>query len=704
MSQLLSEHSFNGGSASALTLDDALRNTFAPGSRNQLTLGQGVGGGSRPWKGMQSKGAGTGIRKLVQVNSTWGGLKDISTLQGAGSLFSDIGQALFFIGGGQVSIEGVDLAGLIASTNLQVSISVAGVYSAATTYDCGLPQSSAPDCAILTTPGAGNTGQINGPVSFKIARVRLSTGGRSIASAMSAVLVPANQSIRITFPLPSDGQDTWRVFSTQEGFGGIGLAYALKYGSGSSAVLDIPESVVAAGVVDGVTRSLEFDFKTGDLIPELAYIDDYPPPAGTHAVRLENVMVVLGAFSDSVSAVTTTDTGTVGACSLPNFYESYKPSHRVYFPEQIVDHRARATDSYAYVAGRNSITALQYVGLRDGPAVALTMVIPDSGIARACNWTQVQGLLYMRIANGGFVRMKSDGALDYQWAAPIFEAVKDWDDSTVVSWHPNTMSVVIMNGRQAWSFCLLNEEWSPVCYFGDAGVAGVALSAINSVGEMIVSVNNGGSHTAYSWDQGATKMPITSMTPWTQARVQQVSKAVQLEEMEIAFETDRITDPMFISLHRNMRRPSYVIDAATTNGSARIDSVSAVFDANHVLNGDMVLLSGADVGGAGVDYLMGIIASLAAPNGVNIIDPITGNPLLAQATRTACYMTIAHQIFPYTMARIGSQHSEYLQEPSVLNAQSYALGFHLITNATAGQIIKADVAGSPDDGGMGVVT
>lgn len=588
--------------------DPGLAGSFAPGSRNQLL----IAGKARPWKGLLSKGANTGSRKLMQVGSTWGGLKDVGTVHGAGSFFEDIGRSRWMIGAGQPHIEGSDMTGITLSTILQVSIATAGAYSAATTFDAGLPQPSAPDCAIIDTPGVNYEGITNGPVSFKIARLRLTTGGRSIASVMSAVLVPASKSIRITFPLASSGQTHWRVFSTQEGFGGIGLTYALRYGIDAAAVLDIPESVVAAGTIDGVGRSLEFDFHTGDLVPELAYIDDYPPPAGTHAVRIENVMVVLGAVVDSTSAVTSTNTGTVGACSLPNFWESYKPDHRVYFAEQIVDNRARPTDSYAFVAHRNSITALQHVGLRDGPAVALTTILPDVGITQPHNWCQVGGLLYMRVANGSFVRMRPDGSIDYAWASDIYDLVKDWDESTVVAPHFDTMSVVISNGGQAYSFSLLNQQWSPTCHFIDAGISGTALSAVNSRGELIITITNAGSQTAYSWDTGATEMQIGSVTPWTRATIQQIPRSVRIREIHAAFEIDRVGDPLFVAIHRNLRQPATVHDAKTTSGSARIDSATANFDADHVTEGDMVLIFGADIGGAGVDYLLGRIGSFGS--------------------------------------------------------------------------------------------
>lgn len=690
MRPFLSDYRFVRGAHQSLpAFDPGLADSFAPGSRNQLLLGLGT---SRPWGGLLSKGPNTGSRKMVQIGKTWGGIKDIGGLQGAGSFFEDIGRSLWSIGAGQPHIEGTNLTGITLSTILQVSIATNGTYSAATTFAAGLPQPSTPDVAVLDNPGAGYEGVTDGPVSFKIARLRLTTGGRSNASATSAVLIPTKKTIRITFPLASSGQTHWRVFATQLGFGGVGLHYALKYGIGAAAVLDIPEATVAAGTAGGVSRSLEFDYVTGDLVPEIAYFDDYPPPAGTHAVRLENVMVVLGAFGDSSSAVTSTSTGTVGACSLPNFYESYKPSHRVYFPEQIVDHRARPTDSYCYVAGRNSITALQYVGLRDGPAVALTMVLPDVGISKPHNWCQVGGLLYMRVANGGFLRMRADGSIDYGWAAPIWNAIKNWDDSTVVGWQPDTMTVVVSNGGEAWSFSLISEQWSPCAYFADAGVSGSALSCINSQGELIISVNNAGSHTAYAWDKGAAKMPITSLTQWMLKPGD--AHTTSIRELELAFETDRVDadNPMVISIHKNQKQ-TFCRDVSVANGNNVITSLSSVFDNKHVNVGDMVCVFGENIGPGGVDYLLGRIS--AKTNTTLTITDAGGAPLNSGITASGLYALLATQIFTMPLEGTGPQHSDFLEKPYVFKAQSYAIGVNMMTSAVTGQVTRMGIRGNP---------
>lgn len=678
----ISNHSFNssGFVASLQPLDSDAEGSYAQGSRNQLLLG---GSNTRPWKGFQSKGANTGSRVMRQVGSTWGGLKDNGGTQGSGSLFEDYGRSRWFIGSGIPSVAGSDLyVGALASTTLKVAIAASGVYSSANTFSAGLGQPSSPDVDIVSTPGAGLTGFVNGAVSFKLARLRLTTGARSVASTTSAVIVPANKTVRVTFPAASSGQDYWRVFVTQQGFGGVGLHFALPY-NGS---LDIPEATVNATTVDGVSRSLEFDFKDGDLVPELAYIDDYPPPAGTHAMRLGNVMTVLGCYSDSSTSPTSTSTGTCGAVSLPNFYESYKPRYLVYFPEQVVDALGRPTDDYGYIGHKNSITAMQYVGARDGPAVVVTTISPDVGIQYPHNWCQVYGLLYMMTATGTLVRMKADGSFDYEWGSKVREFIKDWTpQNTILGSHPDNKSVVVMNGGVGLSFSLENEDWSTPCYFADAGVSGSALSCIASQGELVVSVNNGGSHTAYAWDKGATLMPVTSVTNWRRTQ-----RPVSLMELDIAFECDRTGDPLIVAAHRNLRK-TFARDFVTTNGSPVISSASFGFDSNHTA--DMAAVFGANVGGVGVNYLIARLTYVSATQ-VSMSDPVTGVAVNAQASLASCHVIVGHTVKALSLTRAGQQHTGPWQDFYVNECLSHALSFNLVTSATQGQVFNAEAWGT----------
>jgi len=782
--QNLSRHSFLGGfNATAMFLPEGSDlSLMARGSRNLLFIGPTI----RPWRGLDE--AGDGVRAMLTVGSDWGGLQDSGATPGRGSQFQDISASQWFIGSGVPTREGVPLAsGIAASINLQVAVASNGNYSADETYEAGMAQPSAPDVGVISVPGVGFTGLINGPVAVKIARFRSTTGARSIASFSSAVITPVNQSVRVTYPLPAEGQDYWPTFFNQPGFGGVGLYYRTPYNDS----LDIPESLIggtaqvetatvvgtitgsgnaevivtAAGMtgspetlpvavligdtasvvagkmrtalalnanvssfftvsgsganiiltaldpaandgtmniatdndtctgltaqptstnttagiapaeVDGIPRSLEFDFVTGDLVPEVAYIDDYPPPAGTNAVRLENVMVVLGCYGDSTSSVSSSDPGTVGAVSLPNFYESYPPRFLVYFPESVVDVLSRPTDSYAYVGHKNSITAMQYVGIIDGPAVQVNTITPDIGLPFAHNWCQFQGLLYVYSAKGSLWRMTSDGSWDNSFANDIRELIQDFDpEDVVIGTHPQTMSLVLFYPGGSVSWNIQNGKWSPEQFTSDTGIDGDPLSCATAQGELYVTLNDSGTQTAYKWDSGATEMPVTALTNWTDH-----SYPASIEEMLSTFDTDS-EKPIIFSVHRNGRK-TYVRDASTVDGTNTVTSSDAEWDSYSP--GQYVCVFGEDIGGAGIDYLIGIIESVSGDD-IEIVD-YAGDPVNADATLSDCYMLIGQFIFTYDVEWEGKQQTPPLLQPYVTDCLSHSLGISIFTNAESGR-------------------
>jgi hypothetical protein len=691
----LSKWRFSDGFIAAANFIMQGLDALVEGSRNFLLLGAVVVNGQlvpasmRPWKGLQSKGASTGARKLVQVGKTWGGIKDIGGTQGSGSFFEDFGRSLWMIGAGQPSIEGADLTGITLSTNLKVAIAVAGVYSAANTFTAGLAQPSSPDVGIVATPGAGFSGLVKGAISVKIARFRSSTGGRSRASTTSAVIEPNNQTFRITFPAAASGQDYWRVFVTQQGFGGVGLHLALPY-NGS---YDISEAAVAAGTVDGVARSLEFEYKDGDLAGgDIAWVDDFTPPAGTHAARVGTCMNVLGAYGDSSTSVSSTSTGTVGACSLPNFYESYVPSHLLYFPEQVVDCIGREWDDHSFVIHKGAVTSIQFVGLRDGPACAVETVWSDVGFQYAGNCCQFFGRLFGIVAQGSLVIMDEQGNPNFDIGAPIRDAIKDWlPEDTRVGFAPDSLSLVVTNGGVAYSYSLENHKWSPPEYFTDAGVSGAALSCIASQGRMIVSVNNAGAHTAYTWDAGATSMPVTAVSNW-----KSTDAPVDIHQIAASFDCDSFAQPLVIGVHANMRR-THARDFATTNGSNVVTSATFAFDAEHT--GDVVCLFGTNIGGAGVHRLIARLTYASATT-ATMTDPATGATLNAQATLAGLYGVVAHDLSAYLFTRAAPQHTGALPDFLARDLLTHAVSLSLVTSATRGQILE--VAAYDEAGGESV--
>ena len=301
-----------------------------------------------------------------------------SAVAAVGNFFEDIGRSRWGIGAGQPAIEGTDVADFVLASILQVSVASGGTYSLP--VQAGLNQPSAPSVGIV----AGSIGDITNPISCKIERRRPSTGARSVASPTSAVITPQSNRVRVSFPLASTGQTHWRVYFTFQGFGGVGIHYLCNY----AGVSDIPESLVSGGTVDGITRSLEFNFKDGDLIPIEASYDDYAPPAATGAIRLGNVLHLVGCNVDATSQPSGANQGTTIAVSKINNYESYIPTHLLYLPEQATDVLARPIDDFGYIACENSIHAIQFVGYRgeELPPSTITTVLSDIGIQYAHNW------------------------------------------------------------------------------------------------------------------------------------------------------------------------------------------------------------------------------------------------------------------------------------------------------------------------------
>lgn len=475
-----------------------------------------------------------------------------SAVTASGNWMQDIGMSRWGIGSGQPTIAGVPVPGFTLSTNLQVQVPVNGVYGVP--VEAGLGQPSAPGLGIVNTVGT-----ISNSMSAKVARSRPSTGAVSVASPTSAVVNPQANQLRVTFPAASTGQTHWRVYFTQQGFGGTGIHYLAEYTTGET---DISEATVAAGSaagaratgtltfnsqpaiaetiningvtytfiagasagtdvnrgvdadtaaasliavlnasanvlinvatytavtnvvtitydtdgtdgnaftladssasavtrsdptltggIEGIARSLVFNFKDGDLVPLEASYDDYAPPAATHAIRLNTVMNLPGCYSELAAGPTASNTGTAIAVSKENNYEAYVPTSLLYLPEQVTDVLARPLDDYGYVGCKNSVHALQYVGSRGDelPSCTITTVLPDIGVQYPHNWCSFQGRLLLMPAPGVLLLMNEDGGFDATFANPVTHILKTFAlASTAVGYDPSNDSIVVMNGR-----------------------------------------------------------------------------------------------------------------------------------------------------------------------------------------------------------------------------------------------------------------
>ena len=574
-----------------------------------------------------------------------------------------------------------------------------------TNFDqCGLAQPAAPTIAASSVIGSGYSGLITGAMSFKVAAIRnrslagsnltdVNAPSKSIASTTSAVVAVTNNTIQITFPSAVTGQTHWAVFGTKQGFGGTGVHYRVGYrtssGAGATWIWGIPETTVNAAP----GRTLEFDFKDGDLYPEEAWLYDYPPPAGTHFVRLQNIGIVFGCYS-----------GTIAAVSLPNFFESYNPRHLLYFPEPVVGVLHRQIDDFAYVACRNSIHAVQYVGFRgdDTPSATITTILPEVGIAKQCNWAAGAGFIAAWIEGAGPVLISGEGDIDYDFGKEVAGFTASWDTSTVVSFNPSTRSFVFANAGKAVSFCIQSKAWSCPHYVSDAGVTGNWLSGINAKGELVASVDNAGTHTAYSYDIGASRIPSVFISPWmTPATAGQTSESgtpiyqspagpsrgCNIYELEVSVRQGTNTEPVILGIHKNLFTP-YQDGVSVSNGSNIITGTGFTTG----WTGKQVSLFGTNIGGGGVNYLIGTV-TYSSPTQLTLTDRNTGATLNAQASASGMFMLVGEDFFIETPT-IGTDQHLLNEYPAIQDARSFAISVWQATDGITGGVLDAFVCGT----------
>lgn len=649
--------------------------SLAEGSWNAIVAGQGH---TRGFKGFTSMGANTGSRKMMPVGNSPGGIKDIGLVQGSGRFIEDIGKSQWGIGSGQPHIAGVDVPLFTLSSNLQVSVQTAGVYT--TPVQAGLTQPSAGEIGIIAT-----LGDVSNPVSSKIERRRPSTGARSLASPTSDVINPQSNRIRRTFPLAIAGQTHWRVYFTFQGFGGTGVHYLAKYGD----FIDIPESVVAAGTVDGIARSLEFNYKDGDLVPIEASYDDYPPVAATDLIRLEQVMNLAGAYSDSTPiAASSTNTGTAIAVSKINNYESYVPTHLLFLPEQVTDVLSRPVDDYGYVGCENSIHAIQFVGYRGDelPPCTITTILPDAGISYPHNWATFRGQLAIYTAEGNLLMMDSDGSFDGTFAGPIFKIIQGWlPANTIIGYDPKNDQLILANGRHILTYSLISGIWRQI-WLPDFGLSGTVVACTTSNRRLYISITNGAALNSYSFDTGSAESPISFVCNY-QNSPSGNSYLKDISEIAISAETEQPDTVLALCINKNLSKTAFRQISVTASVNTITDAESS-FSSD--MQGKLVVIFRDDIGGVGIDYILGKVSVFTNSGLITLTTP-SGGTFSPSASGSNLLMFCGSFVEAKAINAASKHFSNFF--PNVPECRSYCAAIWMKGRGDSGNVLTADIFG-----------
>ena len=597
-----------------------------------------------------------------------------SAVTASGSWMLDVGNSRWGIGAGQPMIAGVPVPGFSLSTNLQVQIPTSGVYGPP--VQAGLSQPSAPEVGIIAV-----TGDMSNSMSAKIARSRPATGAVSLASECSAVIFPQANRMRVTFPIAATGQTHWRAFFPFQGFGGTGVHYLGTYAGDQ----DISEATVAAGTVDGIARSLEFNFKDGDLIPIEASFDDYAPPAATQAIRLNTVMNLAGCFADSAADPTSTSTGTCIAVSKENNYESYVPTSLLYLPEPVVDVLARPIDDYGFIGCQNSIHAIQYVGNRgdDLPSCTITTILPDIGIEYLQNWCHFRGQLLVYTAQGTLILMDENGGFDTSFANPVSKLLKGWTTAqTSVGYDPGTDSIIVLNNHTMLAYSMQKGQWRQI-WLPDYGITGTTLSCTTARRALYFTITDGSVKTAYTYGTGSDTAPLSFVCNY-QTNPGGNGAVKDIYEMAVSAESGATTD-FAVSISSN-RTNSVFRRVSISSGVDNISCTDEVF--YPAMAGKKVLLF-ADGITTGNDYFQGLVGTYVSPTDIVLTD-LSGNPFDPDITATELLMFVGD--YNAVTDFDGDHFPNFF--PNLAEMRSYSIAFWFKGAEESGNLLTCDLFGA----------
>jgi len=434
---------------------------------------------------------------------------------------------------------------------------------------------------------------------------------------------------------------------------------------------------------------LTFDFTDADLLPEDSWIYDYPPPSGSHFLRMENVGVVLGAYPEG---------GTVGAVSLPNYFESYNPRHLLYFPEDVVDVLHKEFESRAIVACRNSIHALEYVGNRGDalPAVVVGTLIPDVGLKRPQNWAVGGNTIAMWIEGVGIAVLDMNGRIDYEFGREVARFTKNWDaDDVVVMYDPDSSSFIFAYQNVFVSFCQESLAWADPVYLDETYTSagkrtGHWRSGVQVKGELYCSIYDNGQYTAYKFNKNdeTVRSNICEIGRWQ--KLMSTGRSANIYEISIATEQGVVDDmrtPVVIGLHSNL----FQTHARNVSANGTSVTMPSTINTGTAWIGKKIALFGPDIGGTGKDYLITNITATPSANTLTI------DRTVAPAA-TGLFALIGEDFFTELPTEGKSQH-HYNVFPALQEARSYCVSVYMACYKGSqpqiiGNVLETDVFGT----------
>lgn len=736
-------------------------NSLSRASRNLVPLG--IGGMLRAWKGLKSVTG--GARRMFPFRDGWAGLDDVGLTRASGSVFSSFFGMCVFAGNGQLSINGVEIAGAVATSVARLLLRWNGSYTAPESgaYIVGLPEPLAPQVFLTDTPSS-IVPNLTGSLSFRLAGYRTTTYGRSRASAITVTITANGTAPAMVIPLAPLGLTHWAIFATKLGFAERGLLYRLTrpnvYTNEEFAETDIQRTisglsvtvgtnivnapantfkagdihkrlaVVSGGAVfpnpttiievvsdtqvktsnnattgsanfaaeaiafaNGIDRCVLINYAESNLSSELAWTDDFPPPAVSHIAELEKVWVYFTG-GDAKNGVDTSN-GTIAQFSNKNYFESINPLWRLYLPDAVVDVLPRLLDSYLFVGTKTMIAAMQYIESYDTAPATSMVVIQGEGISAPGNWCLRLRFLYMFLTDGTVARLGTNGEIDTVFSDYVKNYLMTFIEKEKVVLQSFAEGITIFYYGLTLIYNETNNKWSTRLFLSDFAV-GNAVSAVPTSSGLLVSLERDGERFAYEFDNSDT--PGTFCVATTNYVTIEDKFAKTITEIFADYESDNSADIAYFGIHRN-NQPQFFDDASVINdgflGNSRIVLPNAKLLPQHV--GYFLLIQGAGTGGK--PFLTRIKTI------INDNEAWLGTPTmnLAQSELVGCpnqvsnkYALFAYRIFQKPITSLGVQTivNQVVELPGVY---TYAVSIAFISNCAGALPLNAQLDGDIDE-------
>jgi hypothetical protein len=379
-----------------------------------------------------------------------------------------------------------------AGTQATLKLRVSNAFNAESSgpFLLGLTEPDTPTLALQ----AGGTKMEALTRSAKVTRIRTATGAESNASPQSVTVTPTTtDKLRVTLANDVEsGSDAWGYYFTRGGFGSSGNHYFYD---------QLLDSALSGSAPN---KYYDFEFRDGDLLPDLAPKTNDRPPTAVFGFALQTALGLVGCWNTS-NTVTATSPGNMLAGSYPDAFESFPARNLAALPEAPTAVLPRQAGGYVYLSCSTSLHRVSFTGA-SFPFDIVTQW-PGLGFKYQKNVCLTEDGLYGFIEGRGPVRMDADGYPDFKFADRIAKSFKSSSASNVVvGYDPRNQHVFYSDSAGIkLSYDKGRDIWTAPLSFANltSPVSGTIVGAFEYDNRLRLVIDDSSSYKIYTYNSGS---------------------------------------------------------------------------------------------------------------------------------------------------------------------------------------------------------